>query len=283
MKELRLDRWRVLGFVVIILVAASLHAQIQYREIDVKNGGKVQGTIRCLNCDRKIALMQVTKDAQFCGIRKTSPRLTVNKKHGVKDAVVYIAAIGQGKRFSPVSSVVLEQNKCEFSPHVMVLPQGTSLEIDNSDPVVEGVRFFDSKNRSLFLIPEMAQGQKSLIKNDQLEGKGIISIESSAEHPWMSAVVMTMNHPYYAVSDSNGAYTIDKIPPGHYTLMMWHEGVKIIKQDEENVNEDEDNTDADFQMKQVTKYYYEDPYELSKDVVVSANGTATIDFDLTLR
>ena len=82
----------------------------------------------------------------------------------------------------------------------------------------------------------------------------------------MSAFVYVASHPYVALTDNNGEFVIKDVPPGTYTLKMWHEGV-ILK----DIN------------KRLQVYNYEDPYELTQQVTVAANTDSTANFELVLR
>ncbi len=85
----------------------------------------------------------------------------------------------------------------------------------------------------------------------------------------MSAYIVVAEHPYYALTDANGEFTLDDVPPGPYRLRLWHEGVAV--------------TETSFEKGKPKRYYFEDPYELTKDVIVPPNGETTVEFELQLR
>jgi len=76
-------------------------------------------------------------------------------------------------------------------------------------------------------------------------------------------------HPYYALTDINGNFSLENVPPGTYKLKMWHEGVAVVKTEMENGKP--------------KSYRFEQPYEEVREVTVSANGTAEVEFHLSLR
>jgi hypothetical protein len=46
-------------------------------------------------------------------------------------------------------------------------------------------------------------------------------------HPWEEAYIISVPHPYHAVTDERGGFALDTIPPGSYTLTLWHEKLGI--------------------------------------------------------
>jgi plastocyanin len=248
-----------------------LLAQSSYREIEVKNGGTIQGVVRFRGDTRAIGRLEITKDANICGRKKTSPRLVVGPDGGVRNAVVFLEAIGEGKKIDRSMNRVVNQHKCEYEPHVSIVPFGQPLEIVNSDPILHNVHGYDlqAESRSLFNIAQPIKGQCSTVKATQFTHPGIVLATCDAGHPWMSAYIVVAEHPYYAVTDVKGAYALPNVPSGTYKMKMWHEGVAIIKTETENGKP--------------RKYYFEEPYLIEKDVHVPPNGEVDVDFELTLR
>lgn len=85
----------------------------------------------------------------------------------------------------------------------------------------------------------------------------------------MSAYVVVTEHPYYALTDTEGNFTLDHISTGTYKLRMWHEGVSVVK--------------TVMESGKPRSYQYESPYETERSVVVPTNGTVRVEFQLALR
>jgi hypothetical protein len=249
-----------------------LLAQSSYKEIEVQGGGTIRGCVRLRGNYSATASFDVTKDPKYCGKKKTYPRLTIGKNKGVKNAIVCLEGITQGKKFSADTyTAVLNQSKCEYGPHITILHKNTNLKIVNNDPILHNVHAYSlaTASRSMFNIAQPIRGQCTTIKQKQLGNSGLILTTCDAGHPWMSAYIMVTEHPYVVVTDENGKFEMDDIPTGTYKLSMWHEGVAI--------------TSTETEAGKVKKYCYEDPYEETKEVTVPANSTVDIDFDMTLR
>ena len=256
------------GAVLLAVVHVPASSQSSYKEIEIAGGGSITGTVH-LKGDPSIAeRLEITKDKSCCGSVKVCPRLVVNKSGGVKNAVIYLDRITEGKKFAASPKALLNQKKCEYDPHVMVLPQGTQMDIVNNDPILHNVHAYCGA-QSTFNIAQPLKGQRTCIKQTQLAKPGIIGLTCDAGHPWMSGFLFVVPHPYYAITDKNGNFRLDDVPPGTYTLKMWHEGVTIVNRESEKGK--------------VMRYIFEEPYEESKEVTIGSGAAASADFDLTLR
>lgn len=247
-------------------------AQSKYKVISVSDGGTISGQVRIAGDVPKSARLSVLKDEKICGANKPSPRLLVGKSGGVQNALVWIEDIVAGKKAEDENKrLELDQNRCEYKPHVLLLPLGSSLDIVNSDPILHNVHTYDESagNRTMFNIAQPVRGQRTTVKKTQFERAGMYLATCDAGHPWMSAYVVVTDHPYYALTDANGNFTLDNVPPGTYRLRMWHEGVSVVKMMMEGGKP--------------KSYQYESPYETNQTVVVSANGSVKVEFPLALR
>ncbi len=215
--------------------------------------------------------LAITKDDAVCGTRPSLSRLVVGRGRGVENAVVYLKGIDEGKNFRNRKTATLDQKGCEFRPHIMVLNQNAPLEIVNNDRVLHNVHAYEftKSPTTLFNIAQPIKGQKSRIDASQFRNAGLVMITCDAGHPWMSAYIFRVENPYYAVTDANGHFRIDGVPPGTYTLAMWHEGVGIKRKDLEQGT--------------VTKYTFEEPYSQSQQISVPPRGSVRAEFELKLR
>jgi plastocyanin len=117
---------------------------------------------------------------------------------------------------SPSKPVLVQKNK-SFSPHLLVVPVGSQVVFPNKDPFFHNVfSLFEGKRFDLGLYEA---GSSRTVLFDR---EGISYIFCNI-HPEMSAVVVALKTPYYALSDARGAVSIPNVPPGRYELHVWHE------------------------------------------------------------
>ena len=160
-----------------------------------------------------------------CGEKKLSPKLKVSPGGFVANAVVKIEGPFVVAQVLPEGNWTLDQVGCEFKPHVLLLPQGASVSILNSDGFLHNVRAFDEKAEMLF---NDAMPKKDQVLKKWLGQPGRYILRCGI-HPWMHALVMVTEHPYYALTDESGHFKIEGIPEGSYTLSVWHEELGEMK------------------------------------------------------
>jgi len=139
------------------------------------------------------------------------------------DAVVWIDAI-PGKTFAPPDKpAVIDQKDIEFVPHVLPVLVGTRVDFLNSDAFLHNV-FTPDKCAGKFNLGSWPQGQTKSYKFEQ----PCVAVLLCNVHPEMEAFVVAVPTPYFAVTDRKGAYSIDDLPDGTYTLKVWHPKLKEI-------------------------------------------------------
>lgn len=122
-------------------------------------------------------------------------------------------------RFTPQGHYTLLQKNRTFIPHLLVIPVGAVVQFPNADPFYHNVfSLFEGKRFDLGLYE--AGSSKSVT----FSREGVSYIFCNI-HPEMSAVVLALSTPLYAIADSTDAFTLHSIPPGEYRLHIWIEGV----------------------------------------------------------
>jgi len=119
----------------------------------------------------------------------------------------------------PTEPVVLDQKGCLYEPRVLGLQIGQTLEIRNSDQTTHNVHAKPKVNDN-FNLPQTANAPPILQKFKKPET--LVPIQCN-QHPWMYSQVGVLTHPFFAVSAKDGSYTIKGLPPGTYTLIVYHE------------------------------------------------------------
>lgn len=146
-----------------------------------------------------------------------SGKVSVRNARDNSNAVVYIGKI-PGKTFPPPRDPLpLDQRDLKFIPHVLPILVGTKVAFPNSDVVRHHV--FSPGPTQKFSLGTYRVGEtKYLVFNSP----GIVDLLCNI-HAEMSAYVVVTETPYYAVSDSQGNYSIENLPPGRYVVRVWHE------------------------------------------------------------
>jgi plastocyanin len=134
-------------------------------------------------------------------------------------AVVYLETAPRGAFDDPEPARArMDQRNETFVPHVLAVTAGTVVDFPNNDSTYHNV--FSLSKAKKFDLGRYARGRSKAVRFDQ---PGIVRVFCDI-HSHMSAFVLVFSHPYFAISDTDGRYRIDNVPPGTYTVVAWHEG-----------------------------------------------------------
>ena len=160
-----------------------------------------------------------SKDTQVCGTGDhVSDEMVVGADKRIGYVVVSLKNV-DGGHMNAKASVILDQQGCRFQPHVVLIPRGATLEILNNDKILHNVRTTSKKN------PPFNKAQPKFLKKIKHTFKAApekIKVQCDA-HSWMSAWIVVQEHPFYAVTDASGQFTLTDVPAGTYTIESWHE------------------------------------------------------------
>jgi plastocyanin len=142
------------------------------------------------------------------------------KDQRVQNAFVWIRD-GLGDRVfpQPTTPVELDQKGCLFAPRVTAAETCQEIVFLNSDPVLHNVHGFP-KESSAWNFSLSQAGSRRSVRVPAPEAMIRVGCDV---HPWMQAYVGVVNHPYFAVTGADGAFSLREVPPGDYVVASWHE------------------------------------------------------------
>ena len=223
-----------------------------YKAMSVSNGGTISGMVKFDGAAPEMKALEITKDAQVCGkTDKHDESIVLGEGNGLQNTIVYLMDISSGADFpsDPKIKYEIDQKGCQFNPHVRLLPVGKRLTMINPDRINHNVHIFSSVNTA-FNKSQPGTRRKMNVKAVK-KAEGPVSVKCDV-HGWMKAWIAYIPHPYFAVTDENGKYTLENVPPGTYKVGYWQEACGS-------------NKDA------------------PASVTVEAGGTVTQDFTLALK
>jgi plastocyanin len=134
--------------------------------------------------------------------------------------VVYLetAPAGAFEEMEPTRGAVMDQRHETFVPHVLAVRVGTVVEFPNSDSTYHNV--FSLSRPRRFDLGRYAAGRSKSVRFDR---PGVVRVFCDI-HSHMSAFVLVFSHPFFDVTDADGRFRLDNVPPGAYTIVGWYEG-----------------------------------------------------------
>jgi Carboxypeptidase regulatory-like domain len=139
------------------------------------------------------------------------------------NTVVWIADAKTGKSLPIDRRIEISTEHCEIDPRIQTAVVGSGINIINDDQLLHKLVFTRAgTNDTVAVMPFFNDGQ--VVASTALAQKpGVVEIRCT-QHAWMHGFILVFDHPYYAVTSSDGSFKIDSLPPGTYKLMVWHEG-----------------------------------------------------------
>lgn len=201
-------KWLTYGFAALLPLLAATQAWA---------GGRVLGVVSVAGVPAKPKPLPVFKSRSFCGAQVANETLLINTDGRLRNAAVILRPLSPVTA-APPGSIVLDNQRCAFTPHVQIAPVGSDLLLKNSDPILHTVHARLGRE-TLFNVglPKWRQVTK------RLDRAGIIKIDCDVLHTWMSAAIIVTDAPYYFVTGERGEFAFDGIPAGAYDIEVWHE------------------------------------------------------------
>jgi plastocyanin len=186
-------------------------------------GATVTGLVKLEGTAPAMPALQMAADPYCASQHASAPakdeEVVIGPAGELANVFVYVKNIS-GNYPPPSTPVVLDQHGCQYHPHMIPIQVGQPLQIKNSDATLHNIHALPNVN-SQFNEGQPVQGMVSTKKFDKAE---ITPFKVKCDvHGWMKAWMAVMPNPFYAVSQSNGTYSIINLPPGQYTIVAWHE------------------------------------------------------------
>src|SRR5579884_470599 len=194
--------------------------------IDSKDGGTITGVVRFKGTKPEVKPISEIAGNGSCKEHYKDKPLPMHDtfvfgKHGDDDTLanvlVYVNKGLEGEKFEPPKRpAVLDQVGCMYTPHVVAVMTGQTLEIRNSDATLHNVMCNPRNNPGFNLgMPVKDQVIEKAFNKPELK----INFRCFM-HPWMSAYVHVLDHPFFAVTQADGTFTIKGLPPGEYEVKI---------------------------------------------------------------
>jgi plastocyanin len=160
----------------------------------------------------------ITIDQYVCGTEQMTADLVVSGAREVRNVVVWLENPPPGAPSAPPATTTpMDQKECVFVPRVVIVPAAGTVEFLNSDRLLHNLHSVSRDNPPFNRTqPKGRTIPVTFVKPE------IVRIDCDL-HSWMRGWVVVAAHPFYALTDAQGRFRLDNVPPGPYTLRVWHE------------------------------------------------------------
>jgi hypothetical protein len=192
------------------------------------HAGSIIGEVKFTDLPPKLLPIKATKDQDYCGETLPNETYLIDANGGIKNVVVFIESAPTGKPADPQKENFLYNDGCRYAPRVIAFQKGERLRVKSNDPKLH--------------IPHGYHGEKTVFnlslpfKNTTIDATskirqtGMMKVVCDT-HAWMLGYVHVFDHPFFAVTNERGAFTISDLPRGNYVLKAWHEDGGIKSQE----------------------------------------------------
>jgi len=276
----------------VTLIHGALNPALAYEEIAVTDGGTLTGTVT-LNGKvphPKGYNLTTLPDQVYCGRisdghgwRLFQP-FDVGEGGVFRQVVVYIESITQGKPFAEAKPPRIQARDCRFLPMVNLVRDNHDVVVVNMDPAMHDIQAYETSHlgpRVLFNVPlpiseryppqaglnphfkQYYQGQP-ITQHVHMTKNRRVFVMQCGFHAYMESWALVENHPYYAITDEQGRFTLTEIPPGTYKVVVWHPYLREAEEKEVTI-QSKKSTSLDFTIIAPTGRLYanqmvENPY-----------------------
>jgi hypothetical protein len=151
---------------------------------------------------------------------RPSESIVLGDNSALQNVFVYIKdGLGNYTYPLPTEPVLLDQQKCWYTPRVLGVRVGQPVAIRNSDSLMHNVATHSTINTPF----NMAEPLKDVSFNRTFATKEVMVPVRCDVHAWMNAWIGVLDHPYFGTTGASGQVDLTKVPPGTYTIEAWHE------------------------------------------------------------
>jgi len=191
--------------------------------VDTANAATITGRVAFTGTKPTMPRIDMSEEATCAGKHPNgafSEQVVVNDNGTLRNVFVYVKSGVPANLQFPVPStpVEIDQNGCQYQPHVFGIQVGQTLNIKNDDGLLHNIKALPTANRPF----NISQPSNMMTPRSFTTAEVMVPLQCNV-HSWMNAWVGVRSDPYYSVTGADGTFSIRRLPPGTYTIEAWQE------------------------------------------------------------
>lgn len=211
-----------------ILCLIIILVKVQAVMLGIGRAGSITGNVTFVDTPPNLSPVKVSKDQDYCGDTLPNETYLIDGNGAFKNTVVYIEAAPASAATDPQKLNIIENTGCRYAPRILAMQKGERLRVRNNDPKLHIPHSYLNE-RTVFML-SLPFKSSILDATQKIKDAGILKLVCDT-HAWMLGFIHVFDHPYFAVSDDKGAFSIANVPAGTYTLKAWHEDAGVRSQE----------------------------------------------------
>jgi Carboxypeptidase regulatory-like domain len=208
---------------VIVTLAAGPHLTVS-----AQSSGTIEGHVKLTGTPPPNAVIKMGADPNCLKINagKRVVEQTVVRASDGGLMNVFVNVKGSFPQAGASPAAVIDQQGCVYHPRVQGARVGQALEVKNSDATLHNIHSMSTKGNDF----NVGQPLAGMVYKYQLKTEEVMLHVRCDVHNWMTGYIGIVSHPYFAVTDAAGAFTIANVPAGKQTVQVWHEQYGALTQ-----------------------------------------------------
>jgi hypothetical protein len=190
--------------------------------------GSIIGQVKFIDDPPAMPTVKVSKDQDYCGDTLPNETYLIGSDGALQNVVVFIETSPNSTGGDLQKENILNNTGCRYSPRILALQKGERLKVKNNDPKLHIPHSYH-KDRTVFNLSLPFKGT-TIDASPRIRQAGVLKVVCDT-HAWMLAYIHVFDHPYFAVTDERGMFSISNLPAGTYLLKAWHEDAGVRSQE----------------------------------------------------
>lgn len=170
----------------------------------------------------------VPRDSATCGEFMRDEGITVDPTtRGITGVVVSLEGVERTVATSSARDTIIESDHCRFVPRINSATTTSSITFKNLDPILHDAQVLKPNSLNPIVLNVM-QPSRAPDVTKRLTERGVFAVRCNV-HPFMHGAILVFDHPYFAITDTNGDFILPETPAGTYKLRLWHETLGVTE------------------------------------------------------